>query len=95
VIVADAFLFRGAVVTVNVLDVAPSGTRMLAGTEPSEGFELVSVTTAPPPGAGAASVIVPMDVAPPTTLAGLSASVASADAGPGLTVNVIVFVTPP
>jgi hypothetical protein len=50
---------------------------------------LVSVTSAPPAGAAAASVTVPLLPAPPVTMAGFSATAAKA-AG-GLTVSVAVW----
>jgi len=59
-------------VTVNVALVCPAGTVTLAGTVAAEVFELVSVTTAPPAGADAPSVTMPVLVLVAVTVAGLS-----------------------
>ncbi len=88
--VAVVALATGVVVIVKVAVVAPLATVTLAGTV-AEALSLLSCTTAPPLGAGALSVTVPWDIAPPVTLVGLTASVFSAG---GFTVRVAVLVTP-
>ena len=49
----------------------------LAGTVAAEVLLLDSETTAPPAGAGALRVTVPVEVLPPTTLVGLNANAIS------------------
>ncbi|MBI2219171.1 MAG: hypothetical protein HYU51_17965 [Candidatus Rokubacteria bacterium] len=61
------------VVTVNVALVAPAGTVTLAGTVAAV-LLLDSVTTAPPVGAAAVNVAVPVEEAGPTTLVGFTDS---------------------
>ena len=85
-------LVRVAVATANVAVVAPAATVTLAGTVAADVLLLDSVTTAPPEGAPAVSVTVPVDPVPPTTLAGLSKTDASA--GGGVTISPAVRVTP-
>src|SRR5205809_173168 len=55
------------VLAVNVALVAPAGTVTLGGTVTCAGLLLDSVTTAPPTGAGAYSVTVPVKESPVTT----------------------------
>ena len=82
------------VVMVNVALVAPAGIVTLAGTVAA--LELSeSETAAPPAGAAALKVTVPVEELPPTTLVGFSDTVDSV--GPvvpdGLSVSVALFVT--
>lgn len=92
--VADVLLFVAAVLTANVLDVVPAAMVTLAGAAADAVFELANAMTAPPEGAAAVSVTVALLEEPPATREGLSDSVESAAAGGGVTVNVVVFVTP-
>ena len=69
--VADA---TDVVVAANVALVAPAATVTLAGTVTAL-FALVSATCAPPVGAAAVRVTVPVEEAPPTTLVGETATV--------------------
>ena len=79
------------VVAVKVAVVAPAATVTDAGTWAAAVFELVSVTTAPPVGAGPLNVTVPVDEVPPTTEVGLMLTPLSA--APGVTVNAAVRLT--
>src|SRR3954470_5184578 len=60
------------VVTVNVAVVLPAGTVTLAGTVATEVLLLLSITVAPPTGALAVRVTVPVEFVPPLTLVGLT-----------------------
>ncbi len=84
------------VLTVAEARIAPAGTVTVEGTAAVHGREEVSVTIAPPLGAGAVSVTVAVEELPPTTRVGLSAMDASAGAVvvAGLTVRRVLFVTP-
>ena len=85
------------VLTVKVALVAPEATVTLEGTRAAVVLLLESATCAPPVGAGALSVTVPVDEFPPVTLAGFNARELSATAGggTGLTVSEADLVTPP
>ena len=71
--------------------VPPGETVTLAGTT-AAGLLLESVTCAPPAGAGAFSVTVPVEGLPPVTLVGLTVSDETIG---GITVSVAVRVAPP
>ena len=75
----------------NVAVLAPAATRTLAGTVAAAVLLLERVTVAPPVGAEAVSVTVPVDVPPPITVVGLRVR---ADNVGGFTVRLAVFVTP-
>ena len=79
------------VVTVKVAVVAPAATVTLAGTVAAAVLLLDSATTAPPAGAAALSVTVPVDEIPPVTAAGFRLTDASVT-GTGFTVSVAVCV---
>src|SRR5690348_14081833 len=94
VIVADVEKKTADVPTVKLALVAPDGTVTLAGTRAGE-LLLESATCAPPAGAGALRVTVPVDdCAPPKTLVGLRVSDASVGSG-GVTVNDAERAAPP
>jgi len=97
---AEVDAVTDTVVTLNVVLVLPAGTVTLpiAGTLATAVLLLKRVTTAPPVGAAALKVTVPVEDAGPTTLVGLSASVESVTGGGGAgseTVSSAVLVRPP
>src|SRR3989454_33298 len=98
-IVAEVDAVTDTVVTVNVALVAPAGTVTLPLTGTlATALLLKRVTTAPPVGAAALKVTVPVEDAGPITLVGLSASVESVTGGGGAgseTVSSAVLVRPP
>lgn len=67
---------------------APAGTLTLAGTLATLVLLLVKRIMAPPEGAGALSVTVPVDIEPPRTLAGLRLSALSVGSPGGSGVKV-------
>ena len=98
--VAEVDAVTDTVVTLNVVLVLPAGmvTLPIAGTLATAVLLLKRVTTAPPVGAAALKVTVPVEDAGPTTLVGLSASVESVTGGGGAgseTVSRAVLVRPP
>src|SRR5260370_23160280 len=84
----------GFVVTVNVALVVPAGMVTVGGTLAADGLLLESATCAPPAGAGAFNVTVPVEgpSGPPTTLVGFRVS---EDKTGGITVSVALCVPPP
>jgi hypothetical protein len=80
-------------VTVKVTEVAPCGTVTVAGTPAAEVFELATDTTAPPDGAAAVSVTVPVPDCPLTMVLGETETALRAVAT-GSTVRLKVAVPP-
>jgi len=81
------------VLTVNVALLAPARTVTLGGTLAAP-LLLVSITCAPPVGAGPLSVTVPVDCTPPVTLVGFSVSEESVGRARGTTVSEAALVKP-
>jgi len=79
--------------TVKVALVAPAATVTLAGTV-AAALLLESATAAPPAGAGAVKLIVPVEELPPPTLAGLRDTVESLAPVGGFTVSTALRVVP-
>ena len=95
--VAEVEMRTMDVFTVKVALVAPAGANTLEGTLAAP-LLLESRTDAPPAGAGALSVTVPVeDCRPPTTLVGFSVSEerVGGGGGAGFTVNEADLVAPP
>jgi hypothetical protein len=69
-IVTEVEAVTGLVDTVKLANVAPAGTVTLAGTEATPGLLLESRTSAPPGGAAALRITVPIEAVPPRTLVG-------------------------
>lgn len=88
----DVFEPTESVVTAKVAVVAFAAIVTLAGTVAAAVLLLDRVTTAPPAGAGALSVTVPVDGLPPRTEVGFRETVFSVAA---VTVKVAVLVVPP
>ncbi len=75
------------VLTVKLALVVPPATVTLAGTVATPVLLLDRLTTAPPPGAAALSVTVPVEELPPVTLDGLRLSEDRVGRGGGVTVS--------
>lgn len=84
-IVAVIFRFPLVVVTLKLADELPEGIVTVDGTIARKGWLLDKLTTMPPEGAGPLSATVPIEVAPPATVVGLSVKEASAAAAGGRT----------
>lgn len=84
-------LETGNVTTVKVAVVAFAGIVMLAGTVAQDALLVDRLTTAPPAGAGAFRVTVPLDGLPPLTAVGFSVTPVSAG---GTTVRTAVAFVP-
>jgi hypothetical protein len=89
--VTEVVAETGLVVIVNVALNDPAGMVTLAGTWAAAALLLWRVTTAPPVGAAAVRVAVPIELFPPTTEAGVFVTLESAIE---VTVNVVVWVEP-
>lgn len=87
-------LLLGIVETEKVAARDPPGTVTLAGTLARDGRLQYKTTSAPPAGALAERITVPIDVAPLVTVVGFKVRDCSVTAGGGLTVRVADFVTP-
>jgi hypothetical protein len=70
--VTDVAVLTKAVLTLKVAVVLFGSTVTVAGTLATEVLLLDRVTTAPPLGAGAANVTVPIDEVPPCTVSGFN-----------------------
>ena len=79
------------VVIGKVAEVVPAGMGTLDGGVAIAGLELCNVTRAPPAGAGADRVTVPVTVVPPTTVLWLTLNEVRAG---GVTVTAALFTTP-
>ncbi|UUZ67517.1 hypothetical protein LP416_23115 [Polaromonas sp. P2-4] len=66
------FALTALVVTLKLALLAPAATVTLAGTPAAAGLLLESVTSAPPEGAAAVKVAVPVEEVGPTTLVGFT-----------------------
>jgi hypothetical protein len=78
---------------VNVAVVAPAGTVTAPGTEAVAELSLESAIAAPPAGAGAVSITVPVETLPPVTRGGFR--LIADRVITGLTVSATDLVTPP
>jgi len=79
--------------TVKFAIMAPAGTITLAGTAATAGLLLESATAAPPEGAAALRVTVPVEGLPPTTLVGFRLN--EERVAGGVTVSMVELLAPP
>ena len=86
-IVTEVVVETSNVATENVALSDSASIVRLAGTAAATGFELVSVTVAPPEGAGAVRTTVPVALSPSTTVAGSRARVDRGGPEAGVTVR--------
>jgi len=91
--VTEVAVFTLPAATAKVADFAPCAMVIDAGTLAAEELELESVTSAPPTGAAAVRMTVPVPVWPLTIVLGLTETLLSA-AGGGLTVRPNVSLAP-
>ena len=82
------------VLTVNLALAVPAETVTVAGTVAAFVLLLLSITTAPPAGAGPDKVTAPCELVPPTTLVGLNVNEERVSEAAGKTVRVAVCVAP-
>lgn len=94
VIVAVIFRLPLVVVILKLADELPERIVTVAGTLARAGWLLDKFTTIPPEGAGALSVTVPIEVAPPATVVGLSVKDARAAEADGSKLIAADLVTP-
>jgi len=83
------------VLTAKVALVLPAATVTLAGTVATEEFPLERATTAPPEGAAALRVTVPVELAPPLTLVGFRVSEEMLQELLAFTVKLLEMLAPP
>jgi hypothetical protein len=82
------------VVAVKAADDAPAGTVTVAGTWAAAVLLEVKLTTAPPVGAGLSRATVPVDDAPPSTVAGLTLTPLRAATAATIVIGRLVLLEP-
>ena len=89
------FFFGREVAILKLAELAPAATSTLAGTVATALFDDASTTVMPPVGAGVVRLTMPVDGVGPTTIFGDSTRLAKALAGGAVTVNAVLWLTPP